>query len=855
MPTRYQFQPLALEDEKEFEELILDLYNELSQGKRTRFEQYGRKGQNQDGIDIINFREKIVIQCKKKELAGNTTPTKNIKNALKKEMRADLISAISSKNFEFEKFIFATTFPQDTDLQTLASELSDEFNKIVEYLGWGTISYKLHDCPTTINKYYNSLIFENPRLTDLKFKEVISKKHIIDQCYESLKRFEGFNFITPKTISKIFPFNINDTRDYSSYNLFCLTTNNLQITNLFQITELKNGIYRIKPENENQCKNANTKLRFIHKYLRENLITCIQTTQQTQHPFKAIPHKDCNCNACLSDEFKFTELIKESVNNKEISLSSSYGYYKLHDFSKAKTILNSYIRSETNPIKLSIARYNEYWLQILDSNENISRFEFSTKIRNIKVDSEPVQEAILNLEQDKVLCDAHFKVDNLLNQIQRIFNAYKKPGFETNGPNYANQLYIETLILFNYYRNNFLVKDIYSEYKTLNKKAFTGWLLSLNTSEKYNEKLKELDAFQVSVCINNFNGKELLSIIKETNTNTLKINEKAKIYLSKISLNFFSQFNEEDSVYGDYVNKSFSLASSHRSIFQVILINLAYSSISKPPKDFYYSLYNYIKKQQFLYLYDYKYIGILFRKKGFWFTPIQHIELLKYQLELDTTSSTDLISALLYSLKRNHTDYKIEESDFSTGILNLIKRYNFSHEAINDLRLISSETILEELDNILISNLKKEFNYYLYRQLLIDNVALLDNDNHLFISYVKELNKIKGQSVITNENGREYIYSYEFLNFISSILHSKTRTFHDQIIKENLTNLSQYQKWLIDPINYDYKNFKVDWIQMSDIDIVLKHLGKSSKLKNLILNDLKLNPDKNLSQLYIRMII
>jgi len=62
---KYQLPLLA--DERDFQNLICDLFNQLE--RTNSFSEFGRKGQEQKGIDIYSPVKKIVIQCKKKDVS------------------------------------------------------------------------------------------------------------------------------------------------------------------------------------------------------------------------------------------------------------------------------------------------------------------------------------------------------------------------------------------------------------------------------------------------------------------------------------------------------------------------------------------------------------------------------------------------------------------------------------------------------------------------------------------------------------------------------------------------------------------------------------------------------------------
>lgn len=489
----------------------------------------------------------------------------------------------------------------------------------------------------------------------------------------------------------------------------------------------------------------------------------------------------------------------------------------------------------------------------MSSNDRVSQFEFSSKIRSVEFDSEPVQEAILNLEQDRILSNAHIKIDGVLQNIRRIYDNYKRGGFKTSGPDYVGQLTLEAMIVYSYYRSNYLVKDVYPEYNNLFKKALTGWLLSLNTSRKYDGKIDELGIFHVAMSVNCLSGKELLTVFKETETESFDIDQSASDYLRRVASNYFGQFNSENTLYGDYVNKSFPLSSSHREIFQSLLINLSYSNLTDCPNNLYSSLFNFLKNQQFLYLYDYRYVGTLFERKGLWFSTDEHITLLRHHLDSDCSNSTEFISKLLYSIKKYHATFRVDDFEISKCIIGSMDS-SMDYPAISRLRDIATESLLSKIDNLLITKLTEKFDSNLYRQLLVDNVPLITQNDTLFVTYVQYVDENKGDSVTTDTDGFEVVRNYELLNFVSGILYSETRTMMDPIIINNLTNLNLYQRWLISPEDFNYDDFKIDWIQLSNNTFVLKHLGKSKKLRDFILEELRTRPDAELGEKYIKMI-
>ena len=102
-------------------------------------------------------------------------------------------------------------------------------------------------------------------------KEKFKDLHIIDQIHEVLKLFEGFSCIHPRTIAKLWPFNIGDyTSD--AYSSFCLKTSNKDIHKLLEKIEIKD--FQIKLQDD-KLSSYKGKLKEIFTILNHSMIRCI----------------------------------------------------------------------------------------------------------------------------------------------------------------------------------------------------------------------------------------------------------------------------------------------------------------------------------------------------------------------------------------------------------------------------------------------------------------------------------------------------------------------------------------------------------------------------------------------------
>ena len=167
-----------------FENLICDLANSLY--KTTNFSLYGRRGQNQKGIDIISNEFNIFIQCKLRTLNLDKRETK-IK--FLDEIVKD-INNILSNGFNPSKIIIATTIESDTILQDYLNTalLLNNIGCTIEFWSWTKISNEIFLFSNIVNKYYS---YRNT-LIEIAHIQVLNKS-IYKKSKENERLFEFKN--------------------------------------------------------------------------------------------------------------------------------------------------------------------------------------------------------------------------------------------------------------------------------------------------------------------------------------------------------------------------------------------------------------------------------------------------------------------------------------------------------------------------------------------------------------------------------------------------------------------------------------------------------------------------------------
>ncbi|WP_156516649.1 hypothetical protein [Paraburkholderia caribensis] len=141
-----------------FESLCRDVFSAEWSDPATQ--KHGRTGYPQYGVDVYGYmpdQRLCGIQCKKKD---NHFQSK----VSGQEIRNEAAKALNF-NPKLSSFIFATTTPNDPDLEEVAREITEE-HKVkglfsVHYFGWGEIHDRIHNHREILARYYSSILDSN----------------------------------------------------------------------------------------------------------------------------------------------------------------------------------------------------------------------------------------------------------------------------------------------------------------------------------------------------------------------------------------------------------------------------------------------------------------------------------------------------------------------------------------------------------------------------------------------------------------------------------------------------------------------------------------------------------------------
>jgi hypothetical protein len=158
------FQWPAPSDWQAFERMCHALWTHIWEDPNTQMN--GRSGQAQYGVDVYGTAkgaDRISgVQCKGKDGSYGSKATE-------KELRREVEKA---KRFQppLETFIFATTSPNDAELQRVARSITEEHRKAglfaVQVLGWGEICLRLARYQSLLHQFFPQF-FQTPDETQI----------------------------------------------------------------------------------------------------------------------------------------------------------------------------------------------------------------------------------------------------------------------------------------------------------------------------------------------------------------------------------------------------------------------------------------------------------------------------------------------------------------------------------------------------------------------------------------------------------------------------------------------------------------------------------------------------------------
>ncbi len=717
-------------------------------------------------------------------------------------------------------------------------------------------------------------------------ENVKSNIHILDQLNNYFNKFEGFDFIDPNFIAKCEPFYKTHLINYGHYRNYVLFSNNQHIFNLFQkITINVNGDIELQNElrkelSENKIKNFEDKIKYVIDKFNANLIHEIEPQDiRAKKVSVKLPYKNthCDCLHCNFESFQFDKIITKLDNikgNKQYSLDEAYMFSKIPidnykwTYEAHKSIQ---IESKENNKQnlLLLATYNlKNLTSIFDNFNNLKRKEIISELKNTDLQyiihysldyatDRDIRNYYLHIIENRFYKNIEYKIDEITENIINFFNNGKGAVvYPTNEYSLSNQFNL----LRYYTRQNSLTYDRYGSYSKLIYKIFKSFIVSYATPNECQCKIKIFDYVMLINGIIYIEYDKLRKLLDDYNIDKIEIDGTTLNKLINTTINLLksvynsSSFGTTENQEIQHLIKSSRFGQDFNTYFNNLFLVLIKIEINE---------YNFqrITKHLIPFAKHYKNISSHSRfafhrfinKNGNSFSQEQLFKLYEIALDHEDENFVNIISQTIQKHKKNA---KIEDEKILYKIFSIV----FSDENENtykqrdyllSYKILSKKNQIEFLEK-LNERLNKKFNSNLYEYLILSEIIDFQDNEwfELFVNnlYNKTLRFYKRDFKLSHE--KDYP---DF--FIIAVQIFYLYDLFDNKKMEVFKNLPHFETWIVNPYNFDYKNFKVKWLYRKSLNYnsFMDKLKNIDSLKNIILKSLKKNPsDYKLSEIYFK---
>ncbi|MBU4536943.1 MAG: hypothetical protein KJ689_00010 [Bacteroidetes bacterium] len=737
--------------------------------------------------------------------------------------------------------------------------------------------------------------------------------HIIDKIYYSLKRFEEFGFVNSDYLASIKPFNILDEYvwHYHDHKLFTI---NPEIYNLLR------GISVHKKEiilSQDLLEELGTegvdepmeKLRWSFKFLNKCMITKIHAVLDYQlelkqqkgvlklpktHIFNCEPDNIvmadinlssedtfCDCMICNYRNFDFDKLIKKlkqaDGNLDYLTKDYAFGNFLVssNNYRTSYFILNE-IRNLTKVspekgVTYFLASLNTtflYHLIQMSSMEDIE--EIRSNIRAIDMDKLLYNELEFYIERDVLDYLKKVKDDDLIDKgldtvnklLEQVISLKKliDDGGSQTGPEYAYNLLINYEKCFRHHYGNSIFYVKFDKYKKITALTLQALMISYNTA---GYGLQYVNDFILTESILHIPSAKLQEILSQQDM--IEVDKKSidKLLLklnnllgSYVKNGFFNDFAKNDIVSIQLENWNFG--QQYNTIFTNIFTVLSRIDLKKEQfAPLIKTLIGFLDIEDNLAHYNIKELENFMIRRGDLFEEKDMESILNIAIRRDKVHNhkyEGLIRNVPKAFLKHKPQYKYSNINLINRLLLNCQRedgtFKNFRKAIN-LAQIADDSCKKILYDAFTDFLNMQFDDEFYTLLLHAGVITFDEGDYFekYLSYVNNRIRYRDFKLDSVE-----LINLSFLNFI--LLISKLKIDVELAFFNKLAGLNTFEKWLLNPKNFDYYLFDSNWlISVAEYPNFLKRLANIPDLTIAVDNRLQSDFNPSLAEIKYRYLI
>jgi hypothetical protein len=551
---------------------------------------------------------------------------------------------------------------------------------------------------------------------------------------------------------------------------------------------------------------------------------------------------------------------QDTQNNEYIGLKKAYFFYKLNKFEAAyKTLKNTsyHALSKQNYYIFFLSEFNREHLGKLIKNghlipvDNKVREQIINEIKAIDLEEyflklpKSLRESLSPLKEMLINLGFFYKaIPRIQEMMEKVLE--EKDTTYIGGPQLGRieELRSEIIELFEFSQQNYLAIDIYKEVKNIYKRYieifFQSYVNKMDkrepiVSEFWGEEgfipgVEKFDKFTIHLMLNNIQFKNLKKIINKYEVKSIEVTEEVLEYL-KVSFNNIIRSSNDFSYYDD-----------RNSILFNHLLLLGKISLSKEDFNIISNLIReFIKSDRKDHIDFYKGLLLFFNnqynnnKENISENIKEILEILIGKIdncdEIIKSELSGLIRILTLILREREQNFQLLSF---MNVKKVVENYSLTLQLIPLLNGETKKLIIEEINNIL----KANFNFNLYTEALQQgyNIKSLNFESKLY-SFIDNSIKNRKDTIRSYPDHLERVLIKVFNLNINGYIDNKEK------LLEYKGYIALYD-FLIDPLNFDFHNFQLAWVESISKDLA-KHFVEESFVKQKLREIFKIEVRNN----------
>ena len=259
------------------------------------------------------------------------------------------------------------------------------------------------------------------------------------------------------------------------------------------------------------------------------------------------------------------------------------------------------------------------------------------------------------------------------------------------------------------------------------------------------------------------------------------------------------------------------------------------------------NLLDFLEAEDFITITDIDYLARFIKENGHLFDQEQLEKLLHIIIEKEKYfTNSNLLEALQHCREKYHKGFSIKDESIFTKLMLGLKKHN-QWNSLRYLYHLSDDSNREKVSHEIANYLKNNFDNILFWNACREDII---DYREYFDKYLEFVNANKNPTdPLELQSGKTIrIVNYRFNEFIEFIYRKGITLSEEQL--NCFTNLIDYQRFLLNPSEFDFEKFEPIWLLVWRSDTYLTRFKKIPEIKERLFTYLKSNADKKLAGLY-----